>query len=304
MALNLNLLAVLDALLQERSVSKAAIRLGRSQPAVSHALQQLRGIFGDELLVRVGQHYELTAAAVTLADPLHLALQQLGDIIVARPMFDPVSAEREFRIAAPDYIVAILLRPVIQSVARVAPRIRFTILPPAEDPFGQLRDGRLHMSFDPLERRSTASDTCCDVVLRDSWCCAAWSGNPLIGDELTRETYDLLRHVMGPIAPLPDAHARQLGTERSANDQLVSTNFVMVMPFLVEETNAVAVLPRRLADWACQAAALRVLPLPFDLPEMLLGMYWNARSTADPGHLWLRSLVKHTASGLPELRRS
>lgn len=303
--LDFNLLIVLDAVLQERSVSRAAARVGRSQPAISHALQRLRSVFRDELLMRVGQRYELTTAAQALVDPLHIVLQQLGEVLVARPIFDPQNAEREFKIGASDYTAAVLLRPVIQKLVMIAPKIRLSIEPTGEEAGRPLRTGQQDLAFYPVEERPRASDLCFDIILHDTLCCVAWSRNPTIGNRLTRETFESLPQIVDLFGAVPEQGpiGKLLAAAGGHRKHIVRTNYLLLTPHLLEGTPSLAVLPRRLADWLCQAAALRVLSLPFELPDWVLGMCWSARYTADPGHLWLRTLVKETASRLPEVRR-
>lgn len=297
-----NLLIVLDALLQERSVSRAANRVGRSQPAISHALQRLRELFRDELLVRVGQRYELTAAAQALADRLHVTLQQLDEILVARPSFDPQNTERDFKIGASDYTAAVILRPVIRRLVRIAPRIRLSIEPPWEDPGWPLRSGQQDLSIYPLRERPKAADLCFDTILRDTFCAVTWSRNPTIGKRLTREAFEAAPQIVELLGVSPEQGpiGRLLAGERIHRQYIVRTNYTLLIPFLLEGTPTLAVLPRRLCEWLCEAAALRILSLPFELPEWVLGMSWSARHTADPAHLWLRTLVKQTASRLPK----
>src|SRR5687767_2838817 len=119
-SVNLNLLLVLDALLIERHVSRAARRLGLSQPAVSHALGQLRALLNDPLLVRSGAGMAPTERALALADPLHAALGALAATIAPPAAFDPARAERTFAIAATDFVEFMLLPRLLAKVAREA----------------------------------------------------------------------------------------------------------------------------------------------------------------------------------------
>jgi len=301
--LDFNLLIVLDALLQERGVSKAAVRVGRSQPAISHALQRLRGLFRDELLVRVGQRYELTAAAQAIADPLHVSLRQLNEVLAARPTFDPQNAERQFKIGASDYVAAVLLRPAIQKLATSAPGISLSIEPPPEeDVGGSLRNGQQDLTFFPVDKRPKAADLCFDAILHDTFCCVAWRGNQTIEDRLTRKTFEAAPQIIDLHGTSPEQGpiGRLLAVEGIHRRHIVRTNYILLMPFLIEGTPALAVLPRRLAEWLCQRAALRVLSLPFKLPDWVMGMCWSSRHTTDPAHLWLRNFLKETASKLPQ----
>lgn len=296
---DLNLLVILNAVLQERSVSKAALRVGRSQPAISHALQRLRKLFRDELLVRVGQRYELTAVAQGLVDPLHTVLRQMSDLLVAQPVFDPNSAQREFSLSVSDFAASVLVPPIIREITRIAPGIRLNIGVLGSDPISALRNGDLDLVVCPPAEFPKSSDLEAEAILRDPWCYAAWSGNDQIGDTLTLETFESLPHV----GYLFVSHQEAGSLSRTLTPQgvhlnryVVKTNYVLLMPFLLEGTPALALLPRRLAEWLRGAASLRILDPPIEMPDFVQEMWWSARHTADPAHLWLRNLMKTVAS--------
>ncbi|MBV9577193.1 MAG: LysR family transcriptional regulator, partial [Chloroflexi bacterium] len=118
---DLNLLVALEALLDETNVTHAAERVHLSQPAMSDALQRLRRLFGDELLVRVGRQYQLTAFATELQEPLHELVQMAGDIVQRREVFDPAKDSRSFNVVASEYAAYILIQPVLQRLAESAP---------------------------------------------------------------------------------------------------------------------------------------------------------------------------------------
>src|SRR6201994_2749467 len=122
-ALDLNLLVVLDALLREANVSRAAMRIGLSQPAASHALPRLRDMLGDPLLVRVGARMELTPRAQALRGPLAQALDQVRGLFVPDD-FDAMRSERRFRLMMPDLAVELLVPALMEKVARLAPNVR------------------------------------------------------------------------------------------------------------------------------------------------------------------------------------
>src|SRR5712671_4850219 len=120
-SLDLNLLVALDALLLEANVSRAAMRIGLSQPAASHALQRLREVLGDPLLVRVGTRMELTPRAQALRGPLAQALDQVRGLFIPDD-FDAASSERRFRLMMPDLAVELLVPPLMEKIAPLAPK--------------------------------------------------------------------------------------------------------------------------------------------------------------------------------------
>src|SRR5438067_13297594 len=125
---DLNLLVAMEALLDEATVTRAAERVHLSQPAMSDALQRLRRLFGDELLVRVGRQYQLTAFAMELQEPLHELVQMAGDIIQRREVFDPATDLRTFNVVASEYSAYILVQPVLQRIATAAPGLSLRLL--------------------------------------------------------------------------------------------------------------------------------------------------------------------------------
>src|SRR6195952_3851553 len=127
-SLDLNLLVALDALLLEANVSRAAMRIGLSQPATSHALQRLRDLIGDPLLVRVGARMELTPRALTLRGPLAQALDQVRSLFVPDG-FDASTSERQFRLMMPDLAVELLMPPLMEKITGIAPNVRIDVVP-------------------------------------------------------------------------------------------------------------------------------------------------------------------------------
>src|SRR4051812_3658958 len=127
-SLDLNLLVALDALLREANVSRAAMRIGLSQPAASHALQRLRDVLGDPLLVRAGARMELTPRAQGLRGPLAQALDQVRGLFIPDD-FDAASSERQFRLMMPDLAVELLVPPLMEKVTQLAPNVRLDIVP-------------------------------------------------------------------------------------------------------------------------------------------------------------------------------
>src|SRR5437879_11260418 len=127
-ALDLNLLVALDALLLEANVSRAAMRIGLSQPAASHALQRLREVLGDPLLVRTGARMERTPRAQALRGPLAQALDQVRGLFIPDD-FDAVSSERHFRLMMPDLAVELLMPPLMEKITQAAPNVRIDVVP-------------------------------------------------------------------------------------------------------------------------------------------------------------------------------
>src|SRR5215510_5839515 len=127
-SLDLNLLVALDALLREANVSRAAMRIGLSQPAASHALQRLRDLIGDPLLVRNGARMELTPRAQALRAPLAQTLDQVRSLFIPDD-FDAASSERQFRLMMPDLAVELLMPRLMEKITKLAPNVRIDVVP-------------------------------------------------------------------------------------------------------------------------------------------------------------------------------
>src|ERR1700733_7552065 len=127
-SLDLNLLVTLDALLLEANVSRAAMRIGLSQPATSHAVQRLRDLIGDPLLVRNGARMDLTARAQALRGPLAQALDQVRALFIPDD-FDAASSERHFRLMMPDLAIELLMPPLMEKVTKAAPNVVIDVVP-------------------------------------------------------------------------------------------------------------------------------------------------------------------------------
>src|SRR5690349_2739903 len=127
-SLDLNLLVALDALLREANVSHAAMRIGLSQPAASHALQRLRDLIGDPLLVRNGARMELTPRALALRSPLAQTLDQVRGLFVPGA-FDAARSERQFRMMMPDLAVELLMPALMEKITKLSPNLRIDVVP-------------------------------------------------------------------------------------------------------------------------------------------------------------------------------
>lgn len=293
-----NLLPILDAVLQECSVTRAAARLGRTQPAVSQAMGRLRNLLQDEILVRTGQRYELTAKAQAIKAPLNAILQQLSDALVVEPVFDPATADFEFGIVTTDYLAASIVGPAMGKLAETAPGVRLSIIDAGgADGFSMIRSGVGQIVISPRDEPPRAPDLHYETLIHDTWCGAVWSGNTSVGDSLSIEAFQTLPQIIELFSPSPEGDflGRILTEKRIGRRYMVRTNYILLMPLLLKGTPALSVLPRRLAEWLRPVAELRILPLPFDLPDYTLEMCWSARYTGDPAHSWLRGLLKEAA---------
>jgi len=289
--LDLNLLVALDALLRERSVTRAAEHMGLSQPAVSAQLGRLRRHFHDELLARAGNQYRLTPLALQLKERVRVALSGAERVFAAEPDFDPASSTREFALLMSDYGVAVLGPHIAALVAAEAPgtRLRFTASTP------QLVDvaAQVLVNIDLLViPHGVVEDLPHHDLYRDEWVCLVSAGNTDVGESLTVEQLETMPWAVayhGPTAStLAARQMRILGIEPHV--QVVTETFLTV-PGLVAGTNRVALLQRRLADRIPDELGVRALPCPFEASPLVEAMWWHPMYDDDPEHRYLRDLV-------------
>jgi DNA-binding transcriptional LysR family regulator len=289
--LDLNLLVSLDALLQERSVTRAAAQMGLSQPALSASLARLRRHFGDELLSRVGNEYRLTPLAAQLEGLARIALSGVERVFSAQPAFDPASSTREFSLLVSDYGVAVFGDSIAGLLAAEAPgtRLRFS----ANTPHMVDRADQVLLTTDLLVLpHGFVSDLPHRDLYQDEWVCVVSADNAEVGDGLTVAHLESLPWVVtynGPTASTPAVRQmRMRGIEPRV--QVVTENFLTV-PGLVAGTDRVALLQRRLVDLLPLNAGIRALPAPFEAGTLVEAMWWHPVYEHDPEHEWLRDVV-------------
>lgn len=298
-SLDLNLLVALNALLEERNVTRAGERIGLSQPATSAALSRLRRHFGEELLVRRGNNYELTPLAASLRTRSAAAYRILDDLFASRIEFDPETEEREFTVMSSDYAAAVLGGRLARELSTQAPgvRLRFTNVdtPVVEKPEIGLAgvDGL-------LIPHGVIRDMPSIDLYDDSWLCMVCADHPDIGDEITLD--DLARLPWAVYQRPYDAPvARQiamLGLEPRV--EVSVHNFGLLADF-VEGTGRVALIQGRLAERLKGRAHVRFLPCPFDAVPVKEALWWHPVHDLDPAHVWFRETAARIAAQLPVL---
>ncbi len=295
-SLDLNLLVALDALLGEANVSRAAMRLNLSQPATSHALQRLRDLIGDPLLVRNGARMELTPRALALRSPLAQALDQVRTLFVSDD-FDAARSERHFRLMMPDLAVELLMPPLMEKVTRLAPSITIDVVPwrgPAifTPEFARTIDLVISIgdSFKGFHRQRLYTDSDALAVRR---------GHPAGAKLRKHEAFLAARHVAviirGQNEDLIDAWLRAKGIERRI--ALVVPGYIEAL-HVTARTDLVAFVPRRLISALAKQLSLVTVTPPLDPGIDEQHMFYPTRAQMDPGSLWLRRLMLETGREL------
>lgn len=287
--LDLNLLMTLEALLQERNVTKAARRLHLSQPAVSAQLSRLRVLFGDPLLLPAQRGMTPTAKAIELLGPLRDSLDHIRETIASNEHFDPVKARLDVVIACTDYLQVALVQPLALALRRDAPGMRVAVR---------------HLDIAQLETQMARGDvdlafmTPCDapVGLRakplfdERYVLIGRRNHPRLRRHMTIDAFVRLEHVVvslrgGDFATPVDATLATLGHRRRV---VLSAASFLVVPELVACSDFVALVPERLVRGRMD---VRVVACPFPVDGFTVGMVWHARNHTHGGQRWLRERV-------------
>jgi LysR family nod box-dependent transcriptional activator len=296
---DLNLLVALDALLSERSVTRAGERLSLSQPAASHALSRLRVLFDDELLVRSGRAMTPTRFAESLREPVRAVLAQIEQTLVARPAFDPAVDARAFRLFANDYVTIVLLAPLLRALADEAPGVRLEVVSGFTSLPSLLHDDGLDLVIAAGDF-ADAAELPVTTLFEDRFVVAA--GDGLAGELGARLTARQL-------AELPYLVYRQGGAQSRADLQLdalgvarnpvVTVESFALVPHLLRGTRMVTMLQERLVGaLGLRADGLLTARPPVRLAPIVERMYWHPRSAQDPAHRWLRGRLVALAGDL------
>ncbi|UTV57840.1 LysR family transcriptional regulator [Burkholderia arboris] len=294
--IDLNLLVTLHVLLSERHISRAATRLHKSQPAVSHALARLREIFGDPLLVRRAGRLELTARANELVEPLNDVLGRLGALIEP-PAFDPSAATRVFRIAMSDYGARIVLPTLVKTLRADAPGIELIVSQATREAMRmQLMDGEVDLALGVLP--ALQRDLHAQPLFVESFACVADASRLPRRGELALDAWLARPHALVAMRDGMDNEVdRALARLRRERHIAVILPFWGVANDLIAGTDLVLTVARRNLDRVRDDARLRVFEPPFPIDPFEFAQHWHERRHGDAAHVWLRQTIARVASG-------
>lgn len=290
-SLDLNLLLVFDAIYTERSISRAALRLHLSQPAVSNALARLRKTLDDPLFKREGSGMAPTPRAKMLREPVRQALDLLESSLRRDETFDYRGSTREFVIAVEDFGETVLLPRLVDWLANASPGIRVRIrAEPGISLKTELREGTVDLALDFFSLRDPGFK--CTRVLTDTLVSLTRRDHPGIGDRMNLETYLALRHVVieprNTGVPIIDRSLSKRGLSRHI---AVTVPHFLSMPALVQGSDLICTIPRRMAYLYADVFRLRVHSVPLETPRFPAYLIWHNSFNTDPGHQWLRKKI-------------
>ena len=293
--IDLNLLAALGALLEERNLTRAGARLNLTQPAMSAALTRLRQHFGDELLVRSGRQFVLTPDAERVLPIVQHALQQVELTFAETGEFDAANSTRAFSIAISGQSI-VTLSGLLRRAHELAPGVRLDLRPvPAELISGDRGLLQHDLLIAPLGYYRPAGQP--EVICRDRFVCVADPGNPrLRNGRLTLEDLSVLPHAAARLPhaeedPVQDALDRLGITPRV----VLTTAAWLPIPFRVADSDMVAIVPERLARRLASAAGVAVIEPPFGQVDLVEAAWWHPMRATDPALTWLRGVLSAAA---------
>lgn len=289
---DLNLLRVLDALLSESSVTRAAERLGTSPPAVSRALAKMRRLVGDPLLVRAGQTLVPTTRGAEIHRALGPILAQIEQMLRPGTEFYPKELRRTFAVQAADLFLSPLAGPLLERLGQQAPQVDVVFVPEAYEDTGALRRGDVDIELgvlgdlDPeIQHRPLAAVPILGLARAEHPLFAA----PIDAAQFARWGHIGVSRRGRKRGPIDDALERK-GLRRRVH--VVVPGYTSAL-LLARSTDLVTITT---ADWCDTALSLglRTFPVPFDIPHADVGLAWHPRNDADPAHQWFRGLVAAT----------
>lgn len=291
-SIDLNLLAVFDAVMKCRTTTRAAECLGLTQPAISHALKRLRILFNDPLFVRTPRGMMPTPTAVELAHDVSSLLRQAEALFNREKAFVPGTSKRQFVVGLSDYASFVVLPGLLGRLAVDAPGVSLAVKSTCHsEGTAMLEEGGAELiignfpSMPPHLRR--------EVLFQESFLCAGRSGHPGLTGKLTIKRYTELEHLQISTRGEPHGYVDAVMNKRGlARTIKVTVPYFLTAPFLLRHSNLVLTEPRRLLEPMRKILGLVVVEPPFAIPCFTVTQEWHSRFDCDAGHMWLRDMIR------------
>ncbi len=299
--LDFNLLKVLDAVIAERSVTRAGARLGRSQPAVSNALQRLRHLLGDKLLVRGPGGFVLTPRAEAIRGPLHEAIALVESCVAQEPSFIPSKATGVFRLSTPDRLSLAILPPLFARLQKLAPNMALQVMTADRQQALDLLDAdSIDLALGWLDEKPTHMQA--EFLMEEGLFCVFRCDHP-IAERRRKFNIDnvlsyphLVVSATGARRAIFDDLLLRHGLRRNA---LVAVTNFTVVPQLLSRSEMIGVFTSLAAEVFRRSFGLATRPVPIDVGNISTNMVWPMRYERDKKHKWLRQQIKAVYAELP-----
>jgi DNA-binding transcriptional LysR family regulator len=287
--LDLNLIHPLHALLEECHVTRAAKRSFMSQSAMSRALERLRDMFGDPLLVRSGRGYKRTVRGEHVLRDLESLMPRLEDMVRGE-IFDPARSQEVFRVAMSDHASMIVLPSLLASVRSAATHIRLEVSAARAETFEDVAAGRINTYLCAEEAPPSLES---EVLFDLDFVCLVGAALRVRARRLTLKQYLEFQHVLVEIREgqqaLVDRALSQLGAKRHV---ALTLPFFVPAIFAIAQTDLILTVPRRLAEITAVMAGVRVVEAPREIKSFPYFMAWHPRLTNEPAHNWFREQLR------------
>ncbi|MFK0335113.1 LysR family transcriptional regulator [Rhizobium sp. NPDC090275] len=290
--IDLNLLVAFDALIAERSVTRAGIRIGRTQPAMSAALSRLRALLNDELFVRGPDGLHPTMRALELAEPIGRALTDIQRTLEFRQVFDPTQSTATFAIGLAEHPAHLILPRLVARLRQDAPGVILQIrsFVHRDDAVTLLDDGEADVTIGVPP--APAGRILSQALFAERFVCVVRNGHPQADQPMTLDTFLELSHLL--VSPendnfgLVDAALSKQGLRRRL---ALTVPQMYAAPALVASSDLIATLMQGVVEASGRVAELRVMDPPLDLPSVQYNMAWHRRNDVHPAQKWFRSLI-------------
>jgi len=293
-ASQLQILMVLDAVITQGSVTRAARQLNLTQPAVSQTLARARLLFNDPLFLRINGRMIPTARTMALAPRLE-GWREATRNLLEPPEFDPATQRRDFVVASNDFAELSLLPPLVAAIHRRAPHVALSLRSVESVPVmgEEVREGRVHLLVLGIAPPPTFAE---ETLYEEHFVLLARHGHPALGQDLSVADFAKMKHALvspqgiGTRGPIDDALGH-LGVSRSIS---LSVSRFTSLPALLANSDLIAAVPFRFAQRRETSASCGWRELPFVSPTFVMRLAWHSRFSADPAHIWLRDLALET----------
>lgn len=292
--IDFNLLKMLDALITERNVTRAGERLGRTQPAMSNALQRLRQLLRDQLLVREPGGFALTPRAESIQQPLREAIALFESCLDEKNAFDPARASGVFRLSVPDRLSLVVVPPLLERLQKQAPNMELQVLTADRKPALELlKQDSTDLALGWLDQKPDYLSA--EFMLSENLFCVFRPGHPI----LKRGT----KYNIATVLSFPHVIVSATGERTAIFDDLLLlhslrrhalvsvTNFTSV-PYLLTHSNMIGVFTKLASDVFENTFRLKKRPVPINVGKISTQMVWHSRHDRDQKHVWLRSQIK------------
>jgi DNA-binding transcriptional LysR family regulator len=291
-SIDMNLLVVFDAMIEHRSVTRAAESIGLSQPAMSAAVSRLRAWFDDPLFVKTGAEMKATPRALALARPVRSVIDTIKGDILQRPGFDAAKTDRTFTVITPDIGEANFVPRLLARISESAPDARLRTISksrPAAAEALEAGEAELAIGYFPdLHKAGFFRQKLFD----SPHVCIVRTDHPEVGAKLTLKQYMTLSHAV--VQPEGREHVYELFLQQRGLKRRVLlklSHFMSLLP-VIESSDLIATVPSDLADVCSRYANIRLVDVPIESPVIAVHQFWHRRFHKDPANVWMRGVVQ------------